>query len=272
MDLKLRGRRALVTGANKSIGIGSGIAKVLLEEGAQVVIHGRDVERTRSVAEELRQYGEVMVATGDLTTDEGADATAKAALEAFGGIDILVNNAGSAGYKGYGFFNIAVKDWTMTHGMNVISAVNMIHRLTPQMQERRWGRIIMMGSFSAQSNLGNNLAYNTTKAAISNLTLGLAKTLKNTGITVNTVSPGIIVTENLEAYFQKVADREGFDGPHRRELAIQWLLDNMLPQTVARLGVPEDVAHICAFLCGPQADFISAANFRVDGGASPSVN
>jgi NAD(P)-dependent dehydrogenase (short-subunit alcohol dehydrogenase family) len=140
------------------------------------------------------------------------------------------------------------------------------------MMERKWGRVIMMGSFSAQSTLGKNIAYNTTKAAISNLTLGLAKTLKNTGITVNNVSPGIIVTENLEGYFIKIADQEGYQGPDRREQAIQWLLDNQVPQTVARLGTPEDIAYACAFLCSPQADFISAANIRIDGGASPSIN
>ena len=270
MDLKLKGRRALVTGS--SSGIGVGIAKVLLEEGASVVVHGRQVEKTHAVADSLKHLGEVKVALGDLATDDGSDSTAKMALEAFGGIDILINNAGGSSYSKLGFFNIAPRDWTITHQMNIISAVNMIHRITPQMQERKWGRIIQLGSFSGQSNLGNHLAYNTTKAALSNLTLGLAKTLKNTGITVNTVSPGIIVTEKMEGYFAGIADKYGFTGPNRRQEAIDWLLENMMPQTCDRLGTPEDIGYLCAFLCGPQADFISAANLRIDGGASPSVN
>jgi 3-oxoacyl-[acyl-carrier protein] reductase len=268
MDLSIQGKRALVTGS--SSGIGVGIAKALLEEGVDVVVHGRNVDRTHAVADDLKQYGNVAVALGDLATDEGADSTAKSALEAFGGIDILVNNAGGSSYSQVGFFNVPPKEWMPTYGMNIVSTVNMVHRLTDQMKERGWGRIIQLSSFAAHSNSGSTPAYTATKAALLNITLGLTKTLKHTGITVNAISPGMIYTDKLGEYFDAIAESHGWGND--REKAIDWLLSNTLPQTVERIGTPEDVGKLVAFVCSPLADFISGANLRVDGGASPSSN
>lgn len=271
MDLKLKGKRVLVTGS--SSGIGVAIAKVFLEEGADVIIHGRQVEKTYAVAESLKHLGNVKVALGDLGTDEGADSTAKMATEAFGGVDVLINNAGGPSYTQLGFFNIPPADWVETHKMNVISAVNLVQRLVPAMQERKWGRVVMIGSMSSQTTLGVHAAYSATKSAIMNVTLSLAKTLKYSGVTVNVVSPGMIMTDKIESYLENIGAREGFEKtPEGRQKAIKWLLDNLLPQTVERLGMSEDIAYACAFLCGPQADFISVANLRVDGGASPSLS
>jgi NAD(P)-dependent dehydrogenase (short-subunit alcohol dehydrogenase family) len=231
------------------------------------------VEKTHRVAESLSHLGNVKVALGDLGTDEGADSTAKMATEAFGGVDVLINNAGGPSYSTVGLFNITPADWVETHKMNVVSAVNLIQRLVPAMQERKWGRVIMMASIAAQTTLGASPAYSATKSATLNLTLSLAKTLKYSGVTVNAVSPGMIMTEKIEEYLEGIRAREGFEkSPEGRQRTITWLLDNMLPQTVERLGVAEDIGYMCAFLCGPQADFISVTNIRIDGGASPSLS
>jgi 3-oxoacyl-[acyl-carrier protein] reductase len=138
MDLRLAGKRALVTGS--SSGIGEVIVKQLAAEGVAVVVHGRDESRANAVAKAIRATGgNAEVTLGDLTTDAGADAVAGAAL-AGGPIDILVNNAGFIGFLSW--TEATTADWAQTYNTNVISGIRMIQRLVPQMRERHWGRII----------------------------------------------------------------------------------------------------------------------------------
>src|SRR5260221_1189708 len=119
MDLKLKRKRALVTGSRS--GLGKAIAKMLAHEGAAVVIHGRDEARASAVAREIRdQGGRASVVLGDLSSDAGADAVASSALKD-GQVDILVNNAGA--YHHLGWMETNAKVWTETYQVNVISAV-----------------------------------------------------------------------------------------------------------------------------------------------------
>src|ERR1700754_4146764 len=134
MDLRLTGRRALVTGS--SSGLGAAIARLLAREGADVVVHGRNEARTRAVAEEV---GAQAVAVGDLATDTGADAVAAAA----GQIDVLVNNAGA--YDNLGWADSTPELWLRTYEVNVVSAVRMIRHFVPGMRARGWGRVIQIG-------------------------------------------------------------------------------------------------------------------------------
>jgi NAD(P)-dependent dehydrogenase (short-subunit alcohol dehydrogenase family) len=137
MDLKLVGKRALVTGS--SSGLGAAIVKLLAAEGAAVVVHGRNESRANAVAEAIRtRGGSAEVALGDLATDAGADAVAHAAL-AGGPIDILVNNAGILPRQSW--MEATAEMWAQTYNSNVISSVRMIQRLVPQMRERHWGRV-----------------------------------------------------------------------------------------------------------------------------------
>ena len=133
MDLRLAGKRALVTGS--SSGIGEAIVKLLAAEGVAVVVHGRDESRANAVAKAIRAGGgKAEVALGDLTTDAGADAVAVAALSG-GPIDILVNNAGvfnTAGVVGFlSWTQVTATDWAEIYNTNVISGVRMIQRLVP---------------------------------------------------------------------------------------------------------------------------------------------
>src|SRR5947209_5386909 len=127
MDLKLRGKRALVTGS--SSGIGTGIAALLADEGVSVVVHGRNAERLARVAADIDAAGgSVASALGDLVTDEGADVVARTALEAFGGIDILVNNAGgSSEEEAKSWFQVPLDEWVKTYQSNVVAAGRLIH-------------------------------------------------------------------------------------------------------------------------------------------------
>ena len=267
MDLKLDGKRALVTGSNS--GIGRAIAQMLAAEGVSVVVHGRDRARTQEAAADIRaKGGKAAVALGDLMADASADEVAKAALDAFGGIDILVNKAGGHATQTVGWFAISADDWLATANMNVGAAVRMIQRLAGPMKERGWGRIIQIGSFSGRSgDSGDYPAYSAAKAATENLSFVLSRELKFSGVTVNTVAPGLIATEGFELYLDGASKHLGMT----HEQATTHTAITIMNQKVKRLGVPEDVGRLVAYLASPHADFITGTTLRIDGGAFPSA-
>jgi NAD(P)-dependent dehydrogenase (short-subunit alcohol dehydrogenase family) len=269
VDLNLCGKRALVTGS--SAGIGAEIARTLAAEGAAVVVHGRSRARADRVAQAiLAAGGRAAVATGDLASDAEAAGVADAAAGAFGGIDILVNNAGGRHQRAANaWFDLIAADWLDAFNTNVVSAVRLIRILAGPMRQRGWGRIINISSLGGQSTSGQLAEYAAAKAALNNLTVGLAKVLSRTGVTVNTVSPGMVATEAYDRMLRAVAEREGLDDV---EAAAQWMLANAVRQTVGRVGRPDDIAFAVACLASPLSDFVNGANIRVDGGASPAVN
>src|SRR5580692_7631156 len=154
MDLKLKGRRALVTGS--SSGIGEAIARMLAEEGCAVVVHGRNRERAQKVAAEINAAG---TAIGDLSTDEGATAVHAEARSALGGnIEILVNNAGgsSTGNTTKTPIQISTDDWISNYHANALSSVRLCRFAVPDMVEQKFGRVINVSSAVAvqPNNLG----------------------------------------------------------------------------------------------------------------------
>jgi 3-oxoacyl-[acyl-carrier protein] reductase len=267
MDLRLTGKRALVTGSSSGIGIG--IAKILAAEGASVVVHGRNTERTERVRAELEGAGwHVASAIGDLANDDGAAAVAAAALDAFDGIDILVNNAGGgAEVPNPSWFATDLSAWIESYQKNVMAAGRLIHRLTPAMKERGWGRIIQIGSMAGTVPTSAQPDYAAAKAAMLAMSLGLSKALKGTGITVNTVTPGMIWTEGLKDFLHKFAAKRGWEDIQQ---AADYIL-NGTGQTVLRIGQPEDVANAVAYLASPVADFVNGVNMHLDGGGTANI-
>ena len=266
MDLRLAGKRALVTGS--SSGIGEAIAKLLAAEGVAVVVHGRDESRANAVAEAIRaKGGEAEVALGDLTTDAGADAVALAA-QAFGPIDILVNNAGVIPRRSW--TETTAADWAQIYNSNVISGVRMIQRLVPQMRERHWGRVIQIGGGLSQQPQAGGPNYNATLAARHNLAVSLARELKDTGVTSNVVAPGAILSsEAARAQLTSMGQAHGW-GETLEEIEHHYT-QAMAPNDVGRLGRPEEVAAAVAYLASPLAEYVSGATLRVDGGTIRSV-
>jgi NAD(P)-dependent dehydrogenase (short-subunit alcohol dehydrogenase family) len=267
VDLKFEGRRALVTGS--SSGIGEAIARMLAREGAKVVIHGRNRERAEKVAAEIKAAG---AAIGDLSTDEGAAAVHAEARKALGGnIEILINNAGgsSTGNTSKPPLDINVADFVSNYHANTLAAVRMVHLAVPDMVAARFGRVIQVSSAVAiqPNNLGTD--YSAAKAALNNFTVSLAGSLKGVGVTVNTVTPGIIMVDGLVRY-----GRTRYNDPNisieemTQRLASEKVFD--LPP-VGRLGLPEEVAMVACMLASPALGFVTGSNYRVDGGQVRSV-
>ena len=200
MDLKLKGKRALVTGSSN--GIGEAIAKTLVAEGAYVVVHGLDKEKaTRDMRDIAAINVNAFAASGDLSTDVGASHVAEAALSSLGGVDIIFNNAGS--YKVSTWRDATPEQWIELYNINVVSGARMVRLLVPQMKKSGWGRVIQISSGEATQPFRFMPDYVATKAAMVNMTVSLAKELAESGITVNTISPGIIVTPALEKFYRR---------------------------------------------------------------------
>jgi NAD(P)-dependent dehydrogenase (short-subunit alcohol dehydrogenase family) len=268
MDLHLKDRRALVTGS--SSGIGEGIAHMLAREGAAVVVHGRNRERAEKVAADINAAG---VAIGDLSADEGAAAVYAEARAALGGnIEILVNNAGgsSTGNTTKTPIQISAADWISNYHTNTLAAVRLCGLAVPDMVAASWGRVINVSSAVAVQPNNMGADYSGAKAALNNFTVSLAGSLKGVGVTVNTVSPGIIMVDGLLRYGrQKYGDPDlTIEGVTQR-LAADKVFD--LPPA-GRLGTPEDLALVICMLASPMSGFVTGANYRVDGGQVRSLN
>lgn len=267
MDMHLDGRRALVTGS--SGGLGEEIVRHLAAEGAAVVVHGRDEARTNAVAEAVRKDGgRADVALGDLGTDEGADAVARAALRG-GPVDVLVNNVGvydpSARWD-----TTTAAQWADFYNINVLSAVRMIQRLVPGMRERGWGRVIQISSVGGHKPESIQPHYNASNAARDNLAASLAHELKGTGVTSNAVAPNGILTPGLTGALTELG--RGRDWGETWEEIEPRLVANLAPNDTGRLGRPADYARVVTFLAGTASAFVNGTTLHVDGGAYDIVS
>lgn len=267
MDLQLKGRRALVTGS--SSGIGEAIARLLAREGAAVVVHGRNRERAEKVAREINATG---VAIGDLASDEGAVGVYDGARSALGGnIEILINNAGgsSTGNTSRPPLDIDIPDWISNYQANMMASVRMVRLAVPDMVTAGFGRVIQVSSAVAiqPNNLGTD--YSAAKAALNNFTVSLAGSLKGVGVTVNTVTPGIIMVDGLIRFARnRYEDADMSIEEITRRLADEKVFD--LPP-VGRLGMPDEVAMVACMLSSPALGYVTGSNYRVDGGQVRSV-
>ena len=268
MDLRLDGKRALVTGS--SAGIGAAVAKRLAHEGASVVVHGRDEARARAVAGTIASAGgRARVVIGDLGNDSGAEKVRDGALAAFGGIDILINNAG--GYSAAEWFDTTPESWRRFYEEDVVSCVRMIQALAPGMRKAGWGRIINIASGIATAPGAVMADYAAAKAAMVNATVSLSKSLAGSGVGACTVSPGLILTEGVEKILRGAAKERNWSDEWNA-IQARWFSEVLGSSSVKRLGTIDEVAHFVTFVASPVADYIVGANLRIDGGLTPSVN
>ncbi|MCB2061785.1 MAG: SDR family NAD(P)-dependent oxidoreductase [Novosphingobium sp.] len=268
MDLQLNGRRALVTGS--SSGIGEAIVHMLAEEGAQVVVHGRNRERAEHVAAEIGAAG---VAIGELSGEGAAEQVHAEACEALGGnIEILINNAGgnAKGNSAKPPAEIDIEDFVANYRANTLGAVHLCQLCVPGMVAAKFGRIVNVSSAVAMQPNYMGVDYSAAKAALQNYTVSLAGSLRGVNVTANVLTPGIVMVDGLLRF-----GREKFGDPDMSfdEVAENFAkLDVFEIPPVGRVGTPRELAMVACLLVSPLSGYITGANYRVDGGQVRGLN
>jgi len=263
MELGLKYKRALVTGSNR--GTGAVIAAQLAREGAIVFVHGLDpADAQHAIAQELRAAGcDAHAVSGDIRSDEGADLLVQELTAHTDGIDILINNYGVPASGDW--HTATTAQWVDVYQHNVLSAVRMIDRFVPGMRVRRWGRVIQLSTIGALRPNKRMPHYYAAKSAMANLTASLAKELAGTTITVNTISPGLIHTPEVEASFRSLAQRRGW-GDDWAEIEARGV-ELLMPNPSGRMARREEVADLVAFVASERASYLNGTHLRIDGGA-----
>lgn len=254
MDLGLRGKVAVVTGASR--GIGKAIAAALAAEGCRLVIIARGVQALEKVAAELRGGGtEVLALPVDLTVPAAIEDGVKQVLATYGCLHILVHNAGGA--KGQDIFDTRDEDWHAALALNVTALSHLARLVVPAMSQQGGGRIIAISSIFGRE-AGGRTAYNALKAASISLTKSLAMQLAPQNILVNSVAPGSILFPGGSW------DRRVKENPKGMEEFVR----SNLP--LGRFGSPEEVAALVVFLASAASSLIAGACIPIDGAQSRS--
>ena len=263
MDLGLKDKVAMVTGASR--GIGHAIALTLAAEGAALALCSRTEKEIKEIAKKIPlRYGtKVYAEAWDLTKADAVEGFVEDSVKAMGRIDILVNNVGRGLTRP--FDDLTEEDWKETLEKNFWVALRSCRAVIPLMKGQGEGKIINIAALSGKIPRRGQIGSNAAKAALINLTEGLACEVGSYGIRVNAVCPAAILTERWQERVQKIAEGRGQDyGATLEELA-----HAKIP--VGRFGAPEDVASLVALLASDKSDFINGVAVEVDGGLGRSV-
>jgi 3-oxoacyl-[acyl-carrier protein] reductase len=256
----LAGKAAIVTGGSR--GIGRAIALRLAREGAQVVIAARDKTVLSATADEISKSGGIVEAfPADLREPEAPNALVRAAVNAFGGIDIVVNNAGAT--RRGEFLELSDADWMDGFALKFFGAVRVVRAAWPYLKERKGAVLNIIGTGGRTPGPLFTIGGSVNGACLS-FTKALADIGVRDGVQVNAINPGYIRTDRLRAWLQVGAAQHGGDP----EAAAREMVTRA---NIVRLGEPEDIANLAAFMLAPQNRFLQGALIDLDGGMTKTV-
>lgn len=264
MDLKLKGKTALITGGSQ--GIGLAIAEALAAEGVNLMLTARNEQKLSEARQRLtaKQNVAVHTQTADISRAEDVDELVKRSLATYERIDILINNAGTGTDET--IENSRDEDWYYYWDLHVMAAIRLSRALLPHMRDHGGGVILNNASICATQPLGHEPIYNTTKAALAMFGKCLAEEAIRYNIRVNTINPGLIRTEGWE----KAAREEEAGGGVSADTFLENIALKYAP--IRRFASPEELAHFFVFLCSDLASYAVGSSFYVDGGWLRTVN
>jgi 3-oxoacyl-[acyl-carrier protein] reductase len=253
MNLGLKNKVAIVLGASK--GLGKACARALAEEEAQVAIGSRDEKMLDQTAKELQKEtgSKILAVPTDVTVPSDLKNIVSKTVKEFGRIDILVNNAG--GPPAGKFESFGDREWQNAFEMNLLSAIRLIRLVIPHMRLTGSGRIINSVSIAVKQPLDNLILSNAIRAGVVGMAKTLSQELAPDNITVNNVCPGLFLTDRI---------KQLYNDDEKMKNAIKDI-------PMGRLGNPEELAALVAFLASEKASFITGTTIQIDGGMSRSL-
>jgi len=254
------GKVIIVTGGSR--GIGRAIARRLASEGGKVVIAARDRTTLDAAAKEISSAGGVATAVPmDLRAPDAPAALARAALDAYGAIDIVVNNAGAT--KRGDFQDLTDDDWSDGFALKFFAAVRLVRAAWAHLKARRGAVLNIIGvggrTPGAEFTIGGSV-----NGAFLTFTKALSDVGIRDGVRVNAINPGFIRTDRLSGWLEAAAKKQG--------ISLEAAAEEMVRRTnTVRLGAPEDVANLAAFVLSPEGTLLQGALLDLDGGQTKTV-
>src|ERR1700733_11243966 len=254
LDLKIKGRKAIVCAASK--GPGRACAMSLGRAGVDLVITARTQETLEQTAEEIRKEtgAKVTAIAGDISTEAGR----QAALAACPNPDLLVNNCGGPPHGD--FRHWSVEDWQKAVNANMLTPIMLIKSVIDGMCERRFGRIVNITSSSVKSPIANLGMSNGARAGLTAFCAGIARQVAKHNVTINGILPGPFLTDRLKSSME-------YDARQQNVAFEDILAQSSARNPAGRVGDPAEFGDACAFLCSSSAGFIVGQNLLLDGGA-----
>jgi NAD(P)-dependent dehydrogenase (short-subunit alcohol dehydrogenase family) len=265
MDLQLKGKSALVTGA--TAGIGLAIARTLAQEGVEVSITGRSRDKLAAAVDQILAAApdaRVHAVEADLSGAAGAAAVGAALADV--DVDILVNNLGY--YEAKAFADIGDEDWMRMFDLNVMSGVRLARHYFPRMLQQNWGRVVFVSSEVAAFTPPDMIHYGVSKSAQLAVARGLAELTRGTGVTVNSVLPAATRSEGIVDFLRQTAPRPGMSDA---EIEAHFFATHRPSSLIARMIEADEVAAMVALLASPRGAATNGAAVRVEGGAYRSI-
>jgi 3-oxoacyl-[acyl-carrier protein] reductase len=264
MDLGLRGRACVVTGASR--GIGKETARLLCAEGANVLLVARGEESLAAAADEVAQAGAEAGGAAaplvlDVTVEDAGQQMVTAAEERFGALDVLVNNAGTAQWRGLD--EVPDEDWRAQYELNVMAPLRAMRAAAPAMVERGWGRVVNVCSTAGKRPSAAMPEYSVAKAAELSLSRLFADRYAKSGVLVNAICPGPVESEMWMDAGGLLDQSREMAGTESREEALEAA---GAKRPIGRLARVEEIAAAIVFLCSERASYVSGAAWSVDGG------